>query len=178
MNSPKAANRSRVSALDDRHEVAALLASYLDIAELAVLPGPMITRATLGVEQAWRDMESEFGLLSAAEISARAGSRATSVRAWASQKRRDGQLLGVSRRNRVLYPGFQIDPVGSVVASVPAVWAVFRSAGWREEHVLLWFTAANGWLGGQRPVDLLSGADAGSVDDRLVNAARSAAEQW
>jgi hypothetical protein len=64
------------------------------------------------------------------------------------------------------------------VASVPAVWAVFSAAGWREDHVLLWFTASNGWLGGQRPVDLLPGSDASVVDDRLVAAARSAVDQW
>jgi hypothetical protein len=187
---PQSSARVTQPAPADQQALAAQLAENLATAErsvaalgaavaaLAVLPGPATTRAALSVEQAWRDMEAEFGLLSAAEISARAGSRATSVRAWASQKRRDGQLLGVTRRNRVLYPGFQIDSVGAVVASVPAVWAVFRAAGWREDHVLLWFTAANGRLAGQRPADLMPGADPAVVDERLVAAARAATEQW
>src|SRR5664279_2195813 len=74
------------------------------MSSLQMMPSPSIVKAAAGVEQQWRRIEDEFGLLDAADIGRRAGSRAVSTRAWASQKHRDRQILGVRRRNRVLFP--------------------------------------------------------------------------
>lgn len=140
---------------------------------LDVMPGPATARAVLDTEQQWRRLDEEFGLLDAAGIGRLAGSRAVSLRAWASQKHRDRELLGVRRRNRVLYPGFQLDAQGNVRPAVPAVIAVFDDAGWREESVVLWFVATNGRLGGMRPVDVPD-----ENADRVVTAARDAVDAW
>lgn len=140
---------------------------------LTVLPGPAAVRAVIETEHAWRQMVAEFGLLDAVEIGHRAGSRAASERSWASQKRRASKLLGVPRRNRIVYPGFQLDEHGQIRPAVPPVIAVFDQADWREDHVALWFVTANGWLGGQRPVDVPD-----NEADRVVSAARAAVDRW
>lgn len=173
---PGAARRSAVAArmaenlTVTQRSVAALGAAA---AALDVLPEPALARATLGVEAAWRDVEREFSLLSAAEISRRAGSRAAAARSWASQKRLAGQLVGVVRRNRIVYPGFQLDATGAIRPAVPRVIAVLRGGGWSDEHIVLWFTAADGRLGGVRPVDELDGPP-----EPIVAAAEAAAVRW
>lgn len=143
-------------------------------AALHVLPGPATAKAVIETEHAWREMEDEFGLLDAAQVGLRAGSRAKVTRSWASQKHRDRQLLGVRRRNRFVYPGFQLDPLGEIRTAIPAVLANFDHARWPEEHVALWFLSANGWLGGRRPVDVMDG-DPETVIQASI---RATAEQW
>jgi hypothetical protein len=143
-------------------------------AALRVLPGPATAQAVIQTEHAWREMEDEFGLLDATQVGRLAGSRAKVARSWASQKHRDRQLLGISRRNRFVYPGFQLDSLGKIKTAIPAVLANFHHARWPEEHVALWFLSANGWLGGRRPVDVLDG-DPEAVTQASV---RATAEHW
>ena len=53
------------------------------------------------------------------------------------------------------YPGFQLDPEGRprpVVADVLSHLSQLDTTPWQQA---LWFMAANGWLDGRRPVDLL-----------------------
>jgi len=123
-------------------------------------------------EHAWRKLEEEFGLLDATQIGHVAGSRSKVARSWASQKHRDRQLLGIKRRNRFVYPGFQLDSLGKIRTAIPAVLANFDAANWPEEHVALWFISANGWLGGRRPVDVLDETEA--VTQASVRAAAQA----
>lgn len=143
-------------------------------AALQVLPGPATTQAVIQTEHAWREMEDEFGLLDATQLGRLAGSRAKLARSWASQKHRDRQLLGVRRRNRFVYPGFQLDSFGAIKTAIPAVLANFDHAGWPEEHAALWFVSANGWLAGRRPVDALDGDPEGVIQASV----RATAEQW
>ena len=143
-------------------------------AALRVLPGPATARAVIQTEHAWREMEEEFGLLDASQLGRLAGSRAKVARSWASQKHRDRQILGVRRRNRFVYPGFQLDSLGAIKPAIPAVLATFDHARWTEEHGALWFVSANGWLGGRRPVDVLDSDADGVIQASL----RATAEQW
>lgn len=144
------------------------------VAALRVLPGPATAQAVIQTEQAWRKMEDEFGLLDATHVGRLAGSRAKVARSWASQKHRDRQLLGVRRRNRFVFPGFQLDSLGEIKAAIPAVLANFDHASWPEEDAALWFVSANGWLGGRRPVDVLD-----SEPEAVTQASvRATAEQW
>jgi hypothetical protein len=164
------------------HDLAERIATNLAITERAVhslgdaaaslehLPGPATARAALDVERRWRDLDSEFGLLDADRLGARAGSR--SARSWVSHNRQSGRLIGILRRNRYLFPGFQIDETGQVRESVSQAVRVLRGQGWRDDHIILWFTAANGWLGGQRPVDRLDDIEA------ITTAATRSTDQW
>ena len=52
-------------------------------------------------------------------------------------------------------PSFQLDQYGDVLPVVADVIQRLRRAGLRGWSVALWFTAANSWLNGARPVDLL-----------------------
>jgi hypothetical protein len=144
-----------------------------DGAALQVVPGPATVRAVVETENAWRKLEEEFGLLDATQIGRVAGSRSKVARSWAAQKHRDRQLLGIKRRNRFVYPGFQLDSLGKIKTAIPAVLANFDAANWPEEHVALWFVAANGWLAGRRPVDVLD-----ETETVTQASARATAHHW
>src|SRR4051794_9161364 len=65
--------------------------------------------ALQATENAWREMEAEFGLLTEAEVAA-AVSAAPFNAHFASHERAAGRLLAVQRPDGLRYPGFQIDP--------------------------------------------------------------------
>jgi len=110
-------------------------------------------------ENAWREIEGEFGLLSAAEVAQRVGSTAKNAKSYATDARRAGRLLAVKRMNKLLYPGFQLTSTGPV----PVIRALSQAAqglGVGEESVLLWLTAPTTWWGmDSRPVEHLDEAE-------------------
>lgn len=71
-----------------------------------------------------------------------------------------------------MYPGFQFDEHGAPLAVVAEVLAALPRDRLTDWDLALWWTAANGWLAGDRPVDRLAGSDAGSI----VTAAERLAE--
>lgn len=97
----------------------------------------------------------EFGALTAAQVADLAGSEAKNSSALAGRWRREGRVMAVEHHGALYYPGFQFDGSGR---PKPVVADVLRSLGradvtsWQQA---LWFTTANGWLGGRRPVDVL-----------------------
>lgn len=106
-------------------------------------------------ESAWRSIDREFGLLTAAEVAQRSGSASMGRSSYASDARRSGRLLAVKRLNRNLYPAFQLGPHGP-----RAVVSQLKKAGDRfevgEEAILLWMTAPTTWWDeDSRPVDHL-----------------------
>jgi hypothetical protein len=99
-------------------------------------------------------LAQEFGLVGAAAVADQAGSRAANRSALASRWSSEGRIFGVEIERGVGYVGFQFDDAGRprpVVASVLAAVGG-KLGGW---ELALWFTSANGWLGGARPVDVL-----------------------
>ncbi len=106
---------------------------------------------------------TEFGALTAAQVAELAGSEAKNTSALAGRWRREGRLIAVEHRGTLYYPGFQFDSSGK---PKPVVADVLRCVGpptvtpWQQA---LWFTSANGWLGGRRPVDLLDDQREGVV---------------
>lgn len=112
----------------------------------------------------------EFGALSGEQI-AEERSRAANRHALAARWRKEGRVFGVPYRGQTLYPAFQFDDDGGlrpVIAEVLAALPRDRMSAW---EVALWWTSANGSLGGDRPVDLLD-ERAGALPD----AARRLAE--
>lgn len=106
-------------------------------------------------ENAWRELEREFGLLTATEVAQVVGSTAKSAKSFASDAHRTGRLLAVRRLNKLLYPAFQLTGAGPL----PVVRDLRRAAQRLEvgeESVLLWLTAPTTWWGDRsRPVDHL-----------------------
>lgn len=101
------------------------------------------------LEKARRSLLSEFGAFSPDEVASMAGDKETAER-W----EQEGRIFAVDREGCLLYPSFQFDSKGvprPVIAQ--ALEALGRDTSpW---GLALWFTAANGWLRGKRPVDLL-----------------------
>jgi len=101
---------------------------------------------------------SEFGVLSGAQVVKRVVWRPDEGRSLSrgtvGQWKRKGLVFTVSHQGRSVYPAYQFDKDGRprpVVADVLATLGQ-QSRGW---ELALWFTSANGWLDGWRPVDLL-----------------------
>lgn len=122
--------------------------------DLAVPTPPVVLQARRNAE-ARTQLLNEFGALTAAQVAELAGSEAKNTSALAGRWRREGRLIAVDHQGTVYYPGFQLDPEGrprAVVAEVLNHLDQLDTTPWQQA---LWFMAANGWLDGRRPVDLL-----------------------
>jgi hypothetical protein len=133
-------------------------------AALSTLPtrvSPATAQRVQATENAWRDIEEEFGMLSSGEVAELVGKKG---RSYAHDRRAAGQLLGVKRGGHYRYPAFEFDDSGPR----PVVQKVAREAkelGVREASVLLWMVTPSTWWDGigpdraNRPVDYLDSPD-------------------
>lgn len=82
---------------------------------------------------------------------------------------REHRLFSVRTRRGRLYPSFQFDGGGRPLEIIHSILATFpvRTDPW---EVGVWFVAANGWLGGRRPVDLLDEDPQGVLTARIHQA--------
>jgi hypothetical protein len=120
-----------------------------------------------------RAEERAFGLpvLDAEQVSQFLGSRSQNQRQYAAALRRRGELLGLPRGNRFVYPKFQFDPKTQQVHRVIGVVGEILHAGSDPWGAVSWWTSPNPRLPGRRaPMDLLGGADA---DTDLPSLARA-----
>lgn len=114
---------------------------------------PQVARSVQATENAWRAMEREFGLLSGHQIAEREGSvGGTSL---ARDRRRKGKLLGIQRRNTILYPGFQFDAAGGVFPVVLLALSRARELRIDDESLARWFCNPSATLQGLRPADVM-----------------------
>jgi hypothetical protein len=102
--------------------------------------------------EARMELLREFGFLTAEEI-AEGRSRAANRSAMAGRWRSEGRIFSVEWKGRALYPGFQSDEQGAPLPIVARVLAALPRDRMSEWEVALWWTSANGWLSGARPVD-------------------------
>ena len=116
-------------------------------------------------DEAQAIVTAEHGVLSAAEVARRAGSRGHSrtvaVRRW----QQTGKVFAVPVAGLDHYPGFCFGSDGRPRPVIAEVLAAFvgRPQGW---DLAAWFVTPNGHLGGARPVDALDddpGAVAGAA---------------
>ncbi len=115
---------------------------------------------------------TEFGGLTSADIGQVAGSKSSNRAALAHRWKSDGRIFAVMHQGTPTFPGFQFSPEGQplpVIASLLAILGDTHS-GW---ELALWFLGSNGWLDGQRPVDLLL-----TEPDRVIAAAKHEAEAF
>ena len=132
-------------------------------------PPPAVLQARRNAE-AREELISELGLLSSADIAARAGSKAKNKAALANRWRQEGRIFSVPHQGGTYYPAFQFDEEGQ---PYKAVEGVVKSVGMKltDWGLALWFTGRYGSLGDRRPVDLLA-----TEPDRVVEAAKREAE--
>ncbi len=85
--------------------------------------------------------------------------------------RRERKVLALSHQNATYIPSFQFDERGRLRPAVAKVIQILGkdTSDW---GVALWFTAANGWLNGKRPVDLL-----GDEPEEVIHAAEQEAAE-
>ena len=112
----------------------------------------------------------EFGALTSADIGRVSGSRAANKAALAHRWKSDGRIFAVTHHATSYFPGFQFTEDGFPLPIIAPILKLLgdRLSPW---ELALWFTGANGWLGGARPVDLLT-----RNPDRVVEAARRESE--
>ena len=97
----------------------------------------------------------EFGALTGDQIGEE-HSQAQNRHALAARWRKEGRIFGVPYRGQTLYPAFQFDALsGEVKPSTREVIARLPRDHMSDWECALWWTAANGWLAGRRPVDVL-----------------------
>lgn len=117
---------------------------------------PSTARAAQATENVWRQLETEFGLLSSSEVSALLGARSAN-RAYAAGLRKRGELLAARRRNAYVFPGFQFDRKAGAV--LPWVAPLLRLAQAHERtavDVTQWMMSPTTYFGGRRPADHLA----------------------
>ena len=137
----------------------------------AMLPSEIPSSAA--VLQARRNAEArqallrEFGALTSADVADLVGSRAKNRAALANRWHKEGRIFSLLHHGQTFFAGFQFGQDGQpfpVVAEVMRAFGQKPGEGWQ---MALWFTGANGWLGGARPVDLLA-----TDPERIADAAR------
>ena len=142
----------------------------------AVVPSLMDRPPPAFIDQARRNAElradfmRQYEILDADQVHALYGSKARNRSALAARWRSDKKIFGVQRSGRFLYPAFQFDAQGRPRKAISKVLAALGDAvgGWQ---TALWFVTPNGWLDGEKPVDLLE-----REPHAVLNAAADVAE--
>lgn len=122
---------------------------------------PQTVPGSTSILQARRNAEArarmlgEFGVLTSAQVAEMARSRAKNKAALANRWKQEGRIFSVAFQGTACFPAFQFDYEGRPLEAVASVIRALsdQSSEW---ELALWFISANGWLGGRRPVDLLS----------------------
>ncbi len=122
--------------------------------ELSLPSEPKLRQVRRNAE-ARTQLVQEFGALTGDQIGEQ-HSQARNRHALAARWRKEGRIFGVPYRGQTLYPAFQFDVVGGEVKpSIRDVLAQLPRDRMSDWESALWWSAANGWLGGRRPVDVL-----------------------
>ncbi|HEY2056579.1 MAG TPA: hypothetical protein VGH14_21810 [Solirubrobacterales bacterium] len=153
---------------EKRDEFRARLRGYLqertetstdDLADQLVpdvaIPSPLKVLGARREAEIRFDLLREFGAYSSEELG-ELRSKAENRHALASRWRSKGKVFSVDFHGRQLFPGFQFDAGSAPLSVVAEVLAELPREEMSDWEVALWWVAANEWLGGARPVDLLA----------------------
>ena len=136
------------------------LGSYREVLD-ALAPKDRGSLSAAALLQARRNAEArrrfleEFAALTSGEVADLAHSRASNRASLANRWRDEGKVFAVRVGDQQLYPAFQFDDHGRPLNVIAAALKHFGEGALSDWQTALWFTSANGWLGGKRPVDLL-----------------------
>jgi hypothetical protein len=133
------------------------------------VPSPAIVLQARRNAAARTELLTEFGALTASQVAELSGSEAKNRSALAGRWRREGRLVAVEHYGAVYYPAFQFDEEGRPRPVVESALAHLNDPNITPWQQALWFTTANGWLDGRRPVDLLV-----TEPEAVISAAREA----
>jgi hypothetical protein len=137
------------------------LGSYREVLE-ALAPKDRGSLSAAAVLQARRNAEArrrfleEFPALTSGEVADLAHSRASNRASLANRWRDEDKVFAVRVGDQQLYPAFQFNDQGRPLEAIAAVLKHLSKGSLSDWQTALWFTSANGWLGGERPVDVLS----------------------
>lgn len=148
------------------------MARLIDVAMPALSAAPSPTT----IDQARRNAKARATFLrtcealDAEQVHRLHGSTAKNRAALAARWRADGKIFAVEHQGRLLYPAFQFDQTGRPKPVIGNVLVALGEAvgPWQ---IAIWFTSANGWLNGSKPVDLLD-----RDPDKVIDAASDIAE--
>jgi hypothetical protein len=145
-----------------RHDTERLIEAMLPESPVPTPPAVLQARRNAAARE---ELIAEFGLLSSADVAARAGSRAKNKAALANRWKQERRIFSVPHQGSVFYPAFQFDDEGQ---PCEAIAGTLRALGTKlsDWGLALWFTGRYGMLGDRRPVDLLA-----AEPDRVVAAA-------
>jgi len=119
---------------------------------------------------AWEDLEDRYGILEVEEASALLGIVDPAEVAARTER---GELLGVVREGRMIFPRFQfVAGLGSAMG-LGEILAVFRDNDWAPDSIALWFVDTDGYCNGAEPAAILA-----SNPDLVLSAARSGSARW
>lgn len=131
------------------------MSAWIEAMTPAAVPTPAMVLQARRNSAARAALMEEFGLLTSAEIAALNESQAENRAALASRWKQEGRIFSVKHQGQDYFPAFQLGAEGRPRPAVAEILQALGGArGW---ETALWFTAANGYLGGRRPVDLLEG---------------------
>lgn len=151
---PERLSAEAEQAVVNMHRSLAALGAAISAVKVPV--SPQMARGVQATENAWREIEAEFGFLTGVEVAGILGSRSSNPTGYATDKRRAGKLIGVRRRNAFVYPGFQFDRAeGQVLPVIPELLKVAKKYDKTAEGLTQWLCAPTGQLDGDRPVDHL-----------------------
>lgn len=147
--------RDRASLQSIAEMIASVIAIRAKIHErldetMAVPPDPAATEfhVTRNV-QSRAAFIAEFNLYTADQLQAHFGLSAGTL----SAMEREDRIFSIDYIQNRYFPAFEFDDKGKPNTAVTAVVQLFGKGGW---ETALWFASANGWLGGERPVDMLT----------------------
>lgn len=128
------------------------------------VPTPAMVLQARRNSEARAALIEELGLLTSSEIADLNESQAENRAALASRWKGEGRIFSVRHHGQDYFPAFQLAADGRPLEVVARLLKALGGArGW---ETALWFTAANGYLAGRRPVDLL-----GTEPESIVEAA-------
>jgi hypothetical protein len=118
------------------------------------LPTPPAVLQARRNAEAREKLIRDFGVLSSADVASLAGSKAKNKASLANRWKQEGRIFSVPHRGAGYFPAYQFDEKGQPLPVIGRVLATLGGES-REWELALWFTSANGWVDGRRPVDLL-----------------------
>lgn len=120
---------------------------------------PAMARAVQATEDAWRAVESEFGLLSSSEVDTLLGAR-NANQAFAAELHQCGELLAAQRKNGYVFPGFQFDhEAGAVRPWVAPLLTLAQGNERSAADVIMWMMSPTTYFDGDRPADHVDDAE-------------------